>query len=47
MFPVKNLRFFYTLNHKPDKYGGFSYYTCMCVDKYVIVQMITQVDNVQ
>ena len=22
-------------------------YTCMRVDKYVIVQMITQVDNVQ
>ena len=47
MFPVKNLRFFHTLNHKPDKYDGFCYYTCMCVDKYVIVQMITQVDNVQ
>ena len=28
--------FFYTLNHKPDKYDGFCYYTCMCVDKYVI-----------
>ena len=47
MFPVKNLRFVHTLNHTSDKYDGFCYYTCMCVDKYVIVQMITQVDNVQ